>query len=288
MPELPEVETVRRGLQQNVVGRIVKKVEVGRERTVRRTSREALIDGLTGVKILSASRRGKYLVCDLDSGQKLMMHLRMSGRLIIAKPGSPRPLHTHVILHLASGANFSQGQGIESELWFVDPRTFGEVVVFDPDQIETQMPDLAKLGVDPLNDEFSVETLRNLFKNRRGNLKALLLNQHFVAGIGNIYADEILHLSKLRPDRLPGRLTNAALVRLHAAVLEVLTSAVSAGGSTLKDTQYVDLDGQTGSFQDQHRVYGRAGLPCLTCGKGRILMTVVAGRTTCYCSACQH
>ncbi len=150
------------------------------------------------------------------------------------------------------------------------------------------MPDLMNLGVDPLTDEFSPETLRGLFKNRRGNLKALLLNQHFVAGIGNIYADEILHLAKLRPDRLPGRLTMATLTRLHAAIVEVLNKAVVAGGSTLKDTQYVDLDGQTGSFQDEHRVYGRAGLQCLTCRRGRILMTVVAGRTTCYCSACQH
>ncbi len=282
MPELPEVETVRRGLQQSVVGRKVLKVEVGRERTVRRTSREALIDGLTGVKIISATRRGKYLLCDLDSGQKLMMHLRMSGRLIIADPGAARPPHTHVVMHLANA------ETIESELWFVDPRTFGEVVVFDPDKLKTQMPDLAKLGVDPLTDEFTPEILRELFKKRRGNLKALLLNQHFVAGIGNIYADEILHLAKLRPDRLPDRLNHATLTRLHSAIIKVLNNAVAAGGSTLKDTQYVDLEGQTGSFQDEHRVYGRGGLPCLTCGKGRILMTIVAGRTTCYCSACQH
>ena len=213
-----------------------------------------------------------------------MMHLRMSGRLIIAEPGAQRPPHTHVVFHLTSAAN----NNVESELWFVDPRTFGEVVVFDPDLLKTQMPDLAKLGVDPLNDEFTPETLRDLFKNRRGNLKALLLNQHFVAGIGNIYADEILHLAKLRPDRLPSRLTNVVLARLHSAIIEVLNKAVNAGGSTLKDTQYVDLDGQTGSFQDEHRVYGRGGLACLSCGKGRILMTVIAGRTTCYCSACQH
>ena len=282
MPELPEVETVRRGLQQNVVGRLVVKVEVGRERTVRRTSREAVIDGLTGVKITSATRRGKYLICDLDSGQKLMMHLRMSGRLIIAQPNAKRPPHTHVVMHL------SKDKDTDSELWFVDPRTFGEVVVFDPDLIKTQMPDLANLGVDPLVDEFTPEILRELFKNRRGNLKALLLNQHFVAGIGNIYADEILHLAKLRPDRLPGRLTPVVLSRLCEAIIEVLNNAVNAGGSTLKDTQYVDLDGQSGNYQDEHRVYGRAGLPCLTCRKGRVLMTTVAGRTTCYCSACQH
>lgn len=296
MPELPEVETVRRGLQKNVVGRTITRVEVGRERTVRRTSREALIDGLTGVKITSANRRGKYIICDLDSGQKLMMHLRMSGRLIIAKAGAQRPPHAHVVLHLANVnsaiVNSASTNGANdlatSELWFVDPRTFGEVVVFDPDLIKTQMPDLANLGVDPLTDEFSPEILRELFKNRRGNLKALLLNQHFVAGIGNIYADEILHLAKLRPDRMPGRLPKSALERLHRAIVDVLNKAVQSGGSTLKDTQYVDLDGQTGSFQDEHRVYGRAGLRCLTCAKGRILMTTVAGRTTCYCSACQH
>ena len=282
MPELPEVETVRRGLQQNVVGRKIVRVEVGRERTVRRTSREALIDGLTGVKITSATRRGKYLICDLDSGQKLMMHLRMSGRLIIAQPNAKRPPHTHVVMHL------SKDKDTDSELWFVDPRTFGEVVVFDPDLIKTQMPDLANLGVDPLVDELTPEILRELFKNRRGNLKALLLNQHIVAGIGNIYADEILHLAKLRPDRLPGRLTPVVLSRLCDAIIEVLNNAVNAGGSTLKDTQYVDLDGQSGNYQDEHRVYGRAGLPCLTCRKGRVLMTTVAGRTTCYCSACQH
>ena len=281
MPELPEVETVRRGLQDNVVGRTIIKVEVGRERTVRRTSREALIDGLTGVQILTATRRGKYLICDLDSGEKLMIHLRMSGRLVIAKPQAKRPPHTHVVMHLA------KHKTIDSELWFVDPRTFGEVVVFDPDLLATQMPDLASLGVDPLVDNFTPEILQELFKNRRGNLKALLLNQHFVAGIGNIYADEILHLAKLRPDRLPGRLNSVTLVRLHAAIVEVLNKAINAGGSTLKDTQYVDLDGQVGNYQDEHRVYGRAGLPCLTCRKGRILMTVVAGRTTCYCSACQ-
>ena len=282
MPELPEVETVRRGLQQNVVGRKIVRVEVGRERTVRRTSREALIDGLTGVRITSAMRRGKYLICDLDSGQKLMMHLRMSGRLIIAKPNAVRPAHTHVVMHLA------KDKDIDSELWFVDPRTFGEVVVFDPDLMKSQMPDLANLGVDPLVDEFTPGILQELFKNRRGNLKALLLNQHFVAGIGNIYADEILHLAKLRPDRLPGRLTPVVLSRLCEAIIEVLNKAVNAGGSTLKDTQYVDLDGESGSYQEQHRVYGRAGLPCLTCRKGRILMTTVAGRTTSYCSACQH
>ncbi len=175
MPELPEVETVRRGLQQNVVGRTVKRVEVGRERTVRRTSREALIDGLTGVKILSANRRGKYLVCDLDSGQKLMMHLRMSGRLIIAKPGAQRPPHTHVVLHLTSAAN----SNVESELWFVDPRTFGEVVVFDPDLLKTQMPDLAKLGCRPFERRVHPRNFARIVQKSSGKFKSFAAQSAF-------------------------------------------------------------------------------------------------------------
>jgi len=123
---------------------------------------------------------------------------------------------------------------------------------------------------------------------KRGKLKSVLLDQHVVAGIGNIYADEILHLAKLRPDRVPAQLARATVIRLHGAIVAVLRAAVDAGGSTLTDAQYVDLEGDTGSFQDQHRVYGRAGEQCLTCGVARISRTTVAGRTTCYCRICQR
>ena len=132
MPELPEVETVRRGLAANVVGRRVAEVEVGRERTVRRTSAQALIDGLTGVTITAWGRRGKYLIGELDSGDRVMIHLRMSGRVLLAPVGSPRPPHTHVVLHLDARAAGDGAARPAEELWFVDPRTFGEVVVFDP------------------------------------------------------------------------------------------------------------------------------------------------------------
>lgn len=283
MPELPEVETVRRGIAAHVVGRTVSRVEVGRERTVRRMGREALIHGLSGTTIVAAQRRGKYLLCPLDSGEVLMIHLRMSGRVLIAEPNALRPPHTHVVAHLAA-----LGDQSPIELWFVDPRTFGEVLVFDPERAATQVPELARLGPDPLVDEFTPEVLARQLRGKRGALKAALLDQSVVAGIGNIYADEILHRAGLRPKREPQRLAQRTVERLHSAIIDVLHAAVASGGSTLDDTQYVDVDGATGSYQHEHRVYGRAGDICLTCGRARISRTVVAGRTTCYCAVCQR
>ncbi len=283
MPELPEVETVRRGIERMAVGRRIARVEVGRERTVRRTSREAVIDGLSGTTITHAGRRGQYLLCSLDSGEQLMIHLRMSGRVLIAESGAQRLPHTHVVLHLES-----LGEEPPCELWFVDPRTFGEVVVFDPDRLAEQMPELLRLGVDPLVDEFTPEILRQRLIGKRGNLKGTLLNQSVIAGIGNIYADEIMHRAKLRWNRVPGRLSMPTIERLHAAIVHILGDAVAAGGSTLDDAQYVDVMGDTGNYQNEHRVYGRAGEMCLTCNRARITRTTVAGRTTCYCAVCQR
>lgn len=280
MPELPEVETVRRGLEVQVVGRRITKVEVGRERTVRRTSRQALVDGLTGTTITAANRRGKYLLCPLDSGDELMVHLRMSGRLLVADAGTARPPHTHVVLHLAGAPR--------QELWFIDPRTFGEMVVFDPANVAVEMPDLARLGLDPITDGLTKAQLSSILRGRRRQLKALLMDQHVVAGVGNIYCDESLHLAKLRPDRISDTLTTREIGRLHEAVLSVLTQAIEAGGSTLADTQYVDIEGQGGWFQVHHRVYDRAGQRCLTCGKADIVRVMSAGRSTCFCPRCQR
>jgi formamidopyrimidine-DNA glycosylase len=223
------------------------------------------------------------LLCSLDSGEQMMIHLRMSGRVLVAEAGATRPPHTHVVMHLDADDN-----GPASEMWFVDPRTFGEVVVFDPQQAATQMPELAKLGIDPIEDELTPQILRERLKGKRGSLKATLLDQHVVAGIGNIYADEILHRARLGPRRIPGVLTLATCTRLCEAITHVLNKAIEAGGSTLEDTQYVDIEGDTGWFQLEHRVYGRAGLQCLTCKKARISRTIIAGRTTCYCPVCQR
>ena len=277
MPELPEVETVRRGLDRHLAGRRITAVEVGRERTVRRTSREALIAGLTDTVVEAADRRGKYLLLPLDSGDTLMIHLRMSGQVLLAAGGAARPPHTHVVMYLDDG----------HEAWFVDPRTFGEVVVFDPDNVEVELPELARMGVDPIAEPFDPTILRAAFGDSKRALKPLLLDQHVVAGIGNIYGDEILHRARLRPDRPASTLDRRRLRVLHASIVDVLTEAIAAGGSTLGDSQYVDLMGEGGSYQDDHRVYGRGGERCSTCGRGWIRRTVTGGRGTHYCPVCQ-
>lgn len=281
MPELPEVETVRRGIEQRVVGRLITSVEVGRERSVRRVGREAVIHGLTGTIMTNARRRGKYLLCDLDSGDEVMIHLRMSGRVLVERTGTERPPHTHVVLTLA------ERDGVIDEMWFVDPRTFGEVVVFDPQHTAEVLPELARLGPDPITDEFNAEVLARQLSGKRGALKPLLLNQHVVAGVGNIYADEVLHRAGLRWDRTPDSLSKKKIELLANSIVEILTEAIDAGGSTLVDTQYVDIEGNVGSFQDNHRVYGRVGQGCVTCGKTSIRKVIVAGRSTCFCPRCQ-
>ena len=205
MPELPEVETVRRGLARLVVGRRVDRVEVGRLRTVRRTSAQALVDGLTGATIVAANRRGKYLLLPLDTGDEMMIHLRMTGKLLVAAGGSPRPPHTHVVMHLDDG----------NELLFVDPRTFGEVVVFDPTNVAVELPELALLGIDPVADGLTLPQLRQIVRSRNRGLKQLLLDQHLIAGIGNIYADEILHRARLRPERMSSSLAPRSEAMLH-------------------------------------------------------------------------
>lgn len=282
MPELPEVETVRRGIESQVVGRRINKVEVGRERSVRRVGKEAVVHGLTGATLLNAKRRGKYLLADLDTGDALMIHLRMSGRVLVEPAGTQRPPHTHVSLLLEPRG------GAIHEMWFVDPRTFGEVVVYNPTQESEVLPELSRMGPDPISDEFNASILASRLRGRRGALKPLLLNQHVVAGIGNIYADEILHRARLRWDRTPDSLSPQKVAQLAQCIVDILQEAIDGGGSTLEDTQYVDIEGNFGSFQESHRVYGRAGQVCLTCGKVPIRKVVVAGRTSCFCPRCQR
>jgi formamidopyrimidine-DNA glycosylase len=188
-----------------------------------------------------------------------------------------------LVLHLAA----VDGRSAE-ELWFVDPRTFGEVVVFDPANAAAELPELAKLGIDPVTDGLTRAELTALLGGRDRQLKALLLDQHVVAGIGNIYCDESLHLARLRPDRQAGSLTPREIGRLHRAIHETLAQAIEAGGSTLTDNRYVDVEGQEGWFQLHHRVYDRAGERCLTCGRATIQRAVIAGRSTYWCPRCQR
>lgn len=280
MPELPEVETVRRSLDAAVVGSRVAAVEIGRLRSVRRTGPDVVRTGLLGETFVRTHRRGKYLFFDMANGNSMMVHLRMSGRLLIAAPESVREPHTHVVLRLERG-------GAEPvELRFVDPRTFGEVVVFNPD--DDLVPEVGRLGLDPLVDEFDFDAFRGAVAGRRRGLKAVLLDQAVIAGIGNIYADEIMHRARLRWDRRVDALASAQLRVLHRATVEVLREAVAAGGSTLSDTQYVDALGREGIFQTEHRVYARAGERCITCGRGIIRRVTGAGRSTHFCPVCQR
>jgi formamidopyrimidine-DNA glycosylase len=279
MPELPEVEVVRRGLVTHVVGRRITRVDVGRERTVRRTSRQAVIDGLTGHTLTGAGRRGKYLICPLDSGDAVMIHLRMSGQLRLAPAGSARPAHTHVAMSLSGG----------EELRFVDPRTFGEVVVFDPTRAVLEVPELARLGPDLLEDGLTAPGLQAVMAGRSRPVKALLLDQHAVAGLGNIYSDEVLHAARLRFDRPAGSLQPRQVADLHHAIMEILNAAIETGGSTLADAQYVGLSGQPGRYQHQHQVYGREGAPCPRCGpRSSVTRARYGGRSTFFCPRCQR
>jgi formamidopyrimidine-DNA glycosylase len=272
VPELPEVEVVRLGLAQEVAGRDVTSVAVTGSRTVRRQPAEVLVHRLRGARLGEAGRIGKFLLVPLDDGSEtLIIHLRMSGQLLLTAPGWPLAKHTHAVLGLSDGR----------ELRFVDPRTFGELFV-----APTPVAALAHLGPDPLSHGWSAAVLRQGLAGRTGRLKLLLMDQRFVAGIGNIYSDEALFEARLRFDRPAGSLSGEEVGRLHRAVRKTLREAVSHRGSSLRDAQYVDLFGDRGDYQNRHRAYGREGEPCPRCG-GPIRRISLGGRSTFLCETCQ-
>ncbi len=278
MPELPEVETIRRGLEREVVGKRIKSVEVTGLRSVRRhKTKKDFSSRLEGAKVKSAKRRGKYLVLPLDTGEVLVAHLRMSGPLRRAVPKDPLEKHTHVVI------TFTQG----GQLRFVDPRTFGEMFVTTPDALTSEIPELAELGFDPVDEPLSVtEFARRLLGRPDMKLKALLVEQSFMAGVGNIYSDEILWAAGLRWARTPRELSNMEIRRLFRAIVEVLHDAVKHRGSTLSDQQYVDLAGRPGEYQTLHEVYDRAGQACRRC-RATLTKAKFAGRSTFFCPSCQ-
>ena len=276
MPELPEVEVMRRDLDKEVLGRKIKSVEVTGARSIRRhRNRKEFIDALTGHKFTGVQRRGKYLVLRLDGGDALVVHLGMSGQLLRVKTAREKaPKHTHVVI------TFQQG-GL---LRFVDPRTFGEMFVTAYDGIEQQVDELAHIGVDPLEQPISWTDFGRMLAARSTRLKALLMDQTFIAGIGNIYADEALFSAGIHPGLLARRLTTDLAMRLAQEIRRTLHEAIDAGGSTLRD--YVDATGRTGSFQESHRVYGRGRQPCLRC-RSTLRSAPLSGRTTTWCPTCQ-
>ena len=282
MPELPEVEVVRRALEREVAGREVTSALVTGPRTVRRHPADALVERLRGATLGPAGRVGKFLLLPLDDGaESLVIHLRMSGQLLLAASDRPLARHTHAVLRLSDGR----------ELRFVDPRTFGELFLAESPPRgsgpSTERPAaLAHLGPDPLSPVWSAARLGQALAGRRGRLKLLLMDQRFVAGIGNIYSDEALFEARLRYDRPAGSLSGDEIGRLHRAVRRTLREAVRHGGSSLRDAQYVDLFGAPGKYQLRHRVYGREGQGCPRCG-GPVRRVPCGGRSTFLCGGCQ-
>ncbi|HXZ27674.1 MAG TPA: bifunctional DNA-formamidopyrimidine glycosylase/DNA-(apurinic or apyrimidinic site) lyase [Terriglobales bacterium] len=267
MPELPEVETIARGLAQRVRGDRIESVWLGSKPEPLKSPAVEIQATLERARIAGVRRVGKHIVFDLDSEgarRQWIVHLGMTGRLLVARPESELPKHTHAVLRLASGR----------ELRFVDPRRFGRLSVVH----EEFAPD----GHEPMDIGF--ELFAGLFRRRKTPVKSALLNQKLLRGVGNIYADESLFRAGVRPRRHAGRLTRQELRRLYKALQRVLNQAIKAGGSSISD--YVDAGGEEGLFQFQHRVYGREGEPCLVC-KTAIKRVVIAGRSAHYCPNCQ-
>jgi formamidopyrimidine-DNA glycosylase len=289
VPELPEVETIARGLDKRVAGDIIESVWIGSKKQVLKSSAVAIASTIEGKRILRVHRTGKHIVFDLEAtGQRAsrktrkgggrgetrlaaslqtaqwIVHLGMTGRMVVCEAAEEVAKHTHLIAKLASGR----------ELRFVDPRMFGKLSVhkggFDPG------------GIEPL--EATEEQFIALFKGRKTPIKSALLNQKLLRGVGNIYADESLFRAGIRPRRKASTLTLAQLKKLHGAVQEVLREAIALGGSSVSD--YVDADGKEGFFQLQHRVYGREAEACLVCGTA-IERVVLAGRSSHFCAKCQ-
>jgi formamidopyrimidine-DNA glycosylase len=304
MPELPEVETIARGLAKRVTGDVIESVWLGEKTDLLKSPAPLIVATVEQTRIAAVRRMGKHIVFDLDrvtrapangrsSKRKLkatttapstfqavsdisvpptnrkaqwIVHLGMTGRLQVCEPQAEVVKHTHAILKLSSGR----------ELRFVDPRRFGRLGV-------AASADFEATGIEPL--EIDLDRFITLFRGRKTPIKSALLNQKLLRGVGNIYADESLFRAGIRPRRRASSITRDQLEKLHTAVKEVLKEAIALGGSSISD--YVDADGEEGFFQLQHRVYGREGEPCLVC-KTPIKRVVIAGRSSHYCSKCQQ
>jgi formamidopyrimidine-DNA glycosylase len=307
MPELPEVETIARGLNLRVSGDVIESVWLGSKPEPLKSAAAEIAATLESARISGVRRMGKHIVFDLEGNGKTnsssargnrtaglrpgrtgrharppvsisgagipgksrgqwIVHLGMTGRLLVCSPDAELEKHTHAVVKLASGR----------ELRFVDPRRFGRLSV-------TRNGDFVAAGTEPLDIE--VERFIELFRGRKTPMKSALLNQKLLRGVGNIYADESLFRAGIRPRRRAATLSREQLKRLYAAVREVLQEAIALGGSSISN--YVDADGEEGFFQLQHRVYGREGEPCRVC-RTPIKRVVIAGRSSHYCPKCQN
>lgn len=296
MPELPEVETVANGVHARIRGDRIDEVWFSSKREPMKTPAAAMANALAGRTIDRVHRVGKHIVFDFTPDPQRdpvqwIVHLGMTGRLLVADPAMPRPPHTHGVLVLRSGP----GSRFK-ELRFIDPRRFGRMGLHlvqrtgdsarrsgSADPSGEGLGGFTGPGKEPLR--ISKSDFRKLFHSRRTSIKAALLNQSLLHGVGNIYADESLFRAKIRPRRLTSRLTTQEFDRLHGAIQKVLREAIRLGGSSVSD--YVDAAGERGFFQLRHNVYMRTGLPCLVC-ETPIRRIVVGGRGTHYCPVCQR
>jgi len=272
MPELPEVETVVRDLRPRVVGRVIRNITTG-PRQLRTPWNDAWNDQLLGHRFLAIRRRGKWIIVELDSGSRLLVHLGMTGQLTAMPATEPQPDHLHLIFALDD----------ESELRFRDVRRFGSARLLADEETLQELFTKAKLGPEPF--QLDPGYFRTAVQKANRSLKAILLDQRVVAGVGNIYADEACSRAGLHPGRRGVRLTPAEVDRLRDAILEVIAHAIEHRGSTIRD--YIGGSGLRGGFQEEFRVYGRTGEPCKTCGSA-ISRLVIAGRSSHFCPDCQR
>jgi formamidopyrimidine-DNA glycosylase len=287
MPELPEVETVARQLEPELEGRRIESLEVLDARWSRPVAPEALARAVDGSTIEGLGRRGKYLLLALDGARTLVMHLRMTGNLVLVEgedvldPSEGRRLYegerSTSARHLRARFVLDDGR----ELWFTDPRRFGEAFLIDDADLPARF---AKLGVEPLSEDFTPEALGEMAAGRTAPLKSFLLDQADIAGVGNIYADEALYRARLHPLSPAGSMKPEHLSALRDAVVDALEAGIDAGGSSIDD--YRDGRGEKGSMQERFLVHTREGEPCPSCG-GEIVRIVVGGRSTYFCPSCQ-
>ena len=274
MPELPEVETIRRQLEPELRGRRIESAEVLDERWTRPVPPAEVERALAGRMIEQVERRGKYLVLRLDGGRSLAMHLRMTGNLLLDQgSATPAPRHLRAVIRLDGGGR----------LLFTDARRFGQAVILDGDDLDHYFA--ARLGVEPLSEALTAQELCRLAAGRRAPLKSFLLNQSRIAGIGNIYADEALHRAALHPLSPAGSMKPEDCERLREGIVATLEAGLRSGGASVDD--YLDARGERGAMQDEFLVHTREGEPCPRCG-AEIRRIVVAGRSTYFCPSCQR
>ncbi|SMC74669.1 bifunctional DNA-formamidopyrimidine glycosylase/DNA-(apurinic or apyrimidinic site) lyase [Sporomusa malonica] len=273
MPEMPEVETIRRTLTGKVEGRKIIRVEIGLPRLIKWPTAPEFQAIITDRTIVTLGRRGKYLLFYLDNNFVLVVHLRMTGRLYYVKPGTVYDRFTHIIFDLDNG----------DALLYADTRTLGTLYLLPQEEL-WRIAGLSSMGPEPLSDEFTLDYFTTMLSKRQAKIKPVLLNQKLIGGLGNIYVDEALAIAGIDPERIANSISDVEAKYLYQAVNQVIADGIAHGGTTFRD--YRDGAGQSGSHQHHLNVYGRANEPCHRCGTA-IARKEVAGRGTHYCPNCQ-